>query len=425
MSWALKKSALFATTAIAASIASSAVFAGAFALREQSAYYQGMSFAGNGTTGPSISSVFWNPATITGAKDGLTVEAHNSFIIPQSEITGSLTGGALGSSTVSSGEMASDAWIPATYTAYKFNEELYFGLGVNAPFGLATKPDDNWAGRYYSRSSEVFSVNVSPTIGYKFNDMISVGFGAQVQYIQVRLKNANPGAAGANNIELKGDDVGFGVTAGVTIKPMQGTEIGLGYRSAVWHDLEGVFILPTTLSASLPAGRHNIGVSMSTPEMITLSAKQRITDQFTLLGTVEWTNWSRLEAPKVIRDDGLYMKSLPFNYEDGWFFSVGGEYAYNDSLTLRAGVAYEKSPIDTAIRSTRLPDNNRWWLSAGATYNFADNLSFDVGYSHLIPEDTDIKIVSGHQDYSATIGNYVGKADAQVDIFSASLRYKW
>ncbi|WP_153768372.1 outer membrane protein transport protein [Labrenzia sp. CE80] len=425
MSWATNKTTLIASTAIAASLVASSAFAGGFALREQSSYYQGTSFAGNGTTGPSISSVFWNPATITGAKDGLTFEAHNSFIVPQADINGTNT--VLGTPAgVATGDMASDAWIGATYTAYKLSDTTFIGLGINAPYGLSTKPKDgDWSGAGYNRSSKVFSINANPVVGFKLNEMVSVAVGAQVQYIDVRLTNsAAAPVLSSGTTALQGTSMGVGFTAGVTLKPLAGTEIGLGFRSSVAHDLGGTVSLPVA-SGGLPAGTYDIKTKLITPEMVTLSAKQRITDNFRLLGTFEWTNWSRLEAPKVLLSDlgDAQLTTLPFNYDDGYFLSIGGEYDFNDKITLRAGAAYEWSPISTEIRSARLPDNDRIWVSAGGSYNYNDHLSLDIGYTHIFGTDTDIEIVPGHQDYAATKGSLVGSVDSSVDIFSASLRY--
>ncbi|WP_205470501.1 outer membrane protein transport protein [Breoghania sp. L-A4] len=222
-----KRAILLATVAMAIAGTGDA-FAGAFALREQSAYYQGMSFAGNAAGGPSISSMFWNSATVTNTK-GFTAESNSTFIVPEVEITPDATvatapfGG--------SGDMGSDAWVPASYFGYQVNEEIYLGLAVNSQFGLSTKAGPDWSGQVYARTSEVFSVNANPIVGYKFNDMISVAMGLQVQYLDVRLTRALGVAPGTPGLELTGDDFGFGFTAGVTVTPMQGTDIGLGFRS--------------------------------------------------------------------------------------------------------------------------------------------------------------------------------------------------
>ena len=54
-----------AGVSLAALGAVSTAQAGAFAIREQSATAQGLSFAGAASGSGGLSSVFWNPATIT------------------------------------------------------------------------------------------------------------------------------------------------------------------------------------------------------------------------------------------------------------------------------------------------------------------------------------------------------------------------
>lgn len=409
-------------TAVVLSLMTGAAYAGGFALREQSAYFQGTSFAGNGTSGPSISSMFWNPASITG-HEGLKFEGISTFIVPRAEIKP--TTAAFG--TTPSGDMAADAWVPTSYMTYQLNDDVYLGLGINAPYGLTTKPDPAWAGRYHARTSRIFSINANPVIAYQVNDMFSVAAGLQVQYFKLSLKNALPvtGTGADPSRELKGDSVGVGFTAGVTMKPMEGTEIGLGFRSSINHSLDGDIVMPFAFPP-LAAGNNAITASLNTPEMVTLSAKQKLTDKLRLLGTVEWSNWSRLKAPGIVLDSvGVPIASLHLNYEDGWFFALGGEYDYNEKLTFRTGLAYEISPIRDSTRGLRLPDNDRIWASAGLTYTHNEHLSFDLGYSHIFGTDTPINIVPGHQDYTTATDTFVGSADSQVDILSASLRYKF
>lgn len=411
---------LLSATAVALCVGATGAYAGGFALREQSSYYQGMSFAGYGTTGPSISSMFWNPAALSGAGAGFTSETHNTAIVPNSEITGTFTPGVVPvpASTAPSGDIGSDAYIPASYMAYRVTDQVVFGLSVNAPFGLSTKPNYNWAGQFYSRTSKVSSLNVTPMISYQINEQLAVGFGLQIEQLKVRLATGIPTAPGFPSGILEGDDIGFGVTAGLTYKPMAGTEVGLGYRSGIVHELGG--------SLQSPAGTPAIGANLITPDSVNLSVKQRISDQFRLFGTVEWSNWSRLKAPRVYAQaSGATVQTLKFNYSDGWFFALGGEYDINEDLTVRGGLAYEISPIDDSIRSTRLPDNDRYWLSAGASYRFSDNLAFDLGYTYIWSKDTPINISGTHQDYNPALGSYVGNADSSVNIVSASVRYNW
>ncbi len=60
--------------------------AGGFGI-EQSAYYQGMSFAGAAAGGESLSSISWNPATANFAGAGLTFESSYSVILMSADLT--------------------------------------------------------------------------------------------------------------------------------------------------------------------------------------------------------------------------------------------------------------------------------------------------------------------------------------------------
>src|SRR6202012_2548381 len=98
--------------------------------------------------------------------------------------------------------------------------------------------------------------------------------------------------------------------------------------------------------------------------------------------------WSKLGAiPVVTRGPfppaGTTLSTINFNYNDGWLASLGGEYQWNPNLTLRGGVAYEKSPIDDANRTITLPDSDRVWASNAPTYKVPEKFSFDVAYSHF------------------------------------------
>ncbi len=86
------------------------------------------------------------------------------------------------------------------------------------------------------------------------------------------------------------------------------------------------------------------------PESLTVGISQRIGESFTLQGTAEWTNWSRLGFPRVFNGaTGTLLSAspyLPLDYDDGWFFSLGGEYQVNTAWKVRAGLGYEIAPID-------------------------------------------------------------------------------
>jgi long-chain fatty acid transport protein len=390
-------------------------FAGAFALREQSAQGQGMSFAGVAAGGGGLGSMFWNPATMTDypgitSSFVLTGIMPNGFIRPSPFTPTAIFGR-------SDTQVIDNGLVPGAYGAYQFNEQIWLGVSVNSPFGLMSRPGFNWAGQVYGRSARVFSLEVSPSAAYKINDWISVAVGLQVEYFKARLNQAVGIFPNAPSAILDADDTGIGYTAGVTLKPTAWTEAGIGFRSMVHESLAGSL---TTLAGALPA-KANVNL----PEQVTAGVRQMITNDWAVLGGFEWTNWSRLGIVPVTTA-GFPVTAVPFKYKDGYTASLGVEYAWSPALTLRAGLAYEWSPIDVSNRTVLLPDSDRIWASVGLTYHISNKLTFDGGYSHGELTKGKIQILPGSTQFALVGLPFVADTKhARFDIFSGSLTYRW
>ena len=428
------RAGLLASGAIAALVAvSGAAEAGGFAVREQSTEFQGMSFAGHGAGGGGLSGMFWNPAVAAYAPAGFYTESHYAVILGNVEITGNAFVGAVNLGLPQhSGDIAKDAIVPASYMSYRLNERMVLAMSVNSPFGLVTEPSNRfWAGQTFARTSEIKTYNFSPTLAYRITPALAIGVGLQIERIEGRLKSASGVTPLSRNLLIEGDDVAFGFTAGVNWQPTAGTHIGIGYRSSIDHTLEGRVAIPGSPVGFADAGA-SIRAGATLPEIVTFSIRQAATDRLTLLGSVEWTNWNRLERLRVVCADntaanpvfcpqgnGQLVRSLELGWHDGWFFSLGGEYKATDKLTLRAGGAYEISPVQAADeRSLRVPDRDRVWASLGATYKWNEKMAFDFAYTHIFGVGDDV--------IDRTEGGlrFVGKVESQVDIVSASLKIK-
>lgn len=422
--------ALLAVTAAATVTTTVTANAGAFALREQSAYGQGSSFAGI-AAGGALSSMYWNPATIT-QFNGKTVEQVLTGIIPHSSHSfTTATDAAFGTA----GNSGLSALVPTGYASWQLNERFWLGLSANAPFGLGVSFPQLWAGGRggSGESAKIESYNFSPTVAYKINDWISVAFGMQAQYLKVAydaLVLTTPLIATIN-----GAGWGFGWTAGVTLTPLPKTQIGIGYRSSIKQHVNGTLDAPTGVPGVTTRGSVNLDLNL--PDLVTLGLRQGIGDRFTLLAGVEWANWSRIGTVRLYQPDGSTPATLassavtfPFQYNDGWYFSLGGEYALDPSWTLRAGIAYEKSPIADDKRTARLPDSDRMWYSIGASYKPASikGLTFDAGYSFI--DFKDASICMGTSSGCPTnpwsgAATYIGSVSAYTQIISVALRYQW
>jgi long-chain fatty acid transport protein len=392
--------------------------AGGFALREQSTIGLGASFAGAAAGGAGLGSMFWNPATMTDFS-GLQSSTSINYILPYSSITPDAAQSAVLSSVAGSaptGDMGQDALLPASYYSWQLGEKFWVGLAINTPFGLVTQNPHNWTGQIYGRTSKVSSLSATPMMAYQVNDWISVGLGMQIMKFKVRLTQAVSPVANAGSAILEGEDTAVGFTAGATIKPMPGTEIGIGYRSRVNPKLDGTLFNSTST--------FNIESDVKLPDQVTIGLRQQINEDLTLLAGWEWTHWGVFSRfPVTFKSSNAVATTLYFDYRDSWFTSLGAEYKWNRDLTLRAGLGFEKSPIKNDTRSVRLPDSDRIWTSIGATYQWNQKLSLDASYAHLFAKSGTINVVPGNPVYLGA--SFVGSTKSHVDIISVGLTYRW
>jgi long-chain fatty acid transport protein len=443
VSGGLKYGVCLAALGCAAMALSSEARAGAFAVREQSAYFQGMAFAGS-AAGDSLSSMFWNSAAAAAAP-GFNSESHVAVVVPHTEITSSgtsLLDGVIGLDE-KSGSIGDPTVVPASYYNYQLNDRLYLGMAINGSFGFTTKPENlDFAGTPIATTSRIFTIDFNPTVAYKLTPALTVGIGAQILYADLRLRSSNSeavtnlataGAITSAGRTTEADDWGFGATAGVIWQPREGTSIGVGYRSQI--ELEGkgtcrglgLSNLATAELGGNPTGcltGTRVTADLTLPDEVTGSFRQRLSDRLTLLGTVEWTNWSAVGDRADFKNGaGQIVDTFPLGYDDGWFFSAGLEYVWSPSTTVRGGLGYEISPISDEVRNVALPDNDRIWLSVGASTKLTERLSADIAYTHLFVKDASIHTAANIGGNAVTLLD--AEAEGDIDIFAASIKYKW
>ena len=121
-----------------------------FAIIENSASGMGNAFAGGAAVAEDTSTVYFNPAGLTNLS-GSQLVAAGHIIVPGADFSNrgsyvnpALTGGApiAGSLSGANDDGGETAFVPNLYYATQIDDQWFAGVGVNAPFGLATKYDD-------------------------------------------------------------------------------------------------------------------------------------------------------------------------------------------------------------------------------------------------------------------------------------------
>lgn len=413
--------------------------AGAFLLREQSAGALGLSTAGAAAGGGGLGSAFWNGATITdyaGWQSSWSVTG----IMPDSRMTakaGSTLYGLPGVSTTS-GDIVQDAILPSGVTSYQLNDKIWLGLAINTPFGLTTSAPDKWTGSGFGITTKIVSYDLNPSIAYKVTDTLSVSVGLQAMYFKAYLRKAidEPGlnlAPGSpfsgvfHDASVTGDSWGYGVTLGATWKPVDGTELGFGYRSAVRQKVSGTINFSETIPIAqpLPVGSYPARLALVLPDIVTLGLKQNIAPDLTLLAGFEWDHWNVNQDLAVTSPStGAAFETIPVRYKNGWLASLGAEYAWSPALMLRAGLAYEKSPIDNTNRLPILPDSDRIWTSIGAGWKITEKLTADFSYAHLFAKNGTINQTAANPA-PLPASTLLADVKSHVDIVSVGLTYRF
>ncbi len=391
------------------------------AVMEQSVKELGQAFSGAPTNSDDGSMVFFNPAAMSQVR-GRLISAAGYVIAPSATFqnTASQLSPALGGLPLkgnNGGDSANIIFIPNIYYVQELTKRVAIGLGFNAPFGMQNSYHSDWKGRYQAIDSELMTLNFNPSVSFKVTEKFSVGAGFNVQYLHTRLTNAidfgticvqavGPAPCAGQGLlpqsadghaSLKGDSVGFGYNFGAFYTLNPDTRFGVSYRSRVAHDIQGNgnFSVPENAVLLTQGGRFidtHASTSVTLPDNVLFGFSHRLNPRWAISADAMWTHWSlirelRTNFSSAQRDDIMDLK-----WRDTWRYAFGVNYfSETNKWTMRAGFAYDQTPVtDAQHRSPRIPDNNRYWLTAGLTYAVLKNVNIHAAYAHLFVADAGI-----------------------------------
>lgn len=433
------------TTGVLAAGASTSM-AGGFALIEQSASQQGNAYAGASAFANDASTIYFNPAGMTRLPRQLIAGAH--WVSTSAEFDGTATDPA--GRPVSGGDggnAGDDGIVPNLYFTAPLGSGIFFGIGINAPFGLSTEYDDDWKGRYHAIESDLKTININPSLAYRVNNKLSVGAGFNMQYIDVKLTQyidqgslcapiqagfpgGDPAVCDGLNpqehdafAKLEADNWAGGYNVGLLYEPMPSTRVGLSYRSKIQQNVTGKGRFRDTIPQLAAINffvRTDLSAEVDLPQTASLSVYHDLSNRWSVMGDATWTGWDNFDELRIRYDSFQPDTVIDENWDATWRFSLGVDYRYNSNWTFRAGTAFDQSPIpDAEHRTARIPGDDRIWTSLGFGYQWTESLGIDLAYSHLFVDEP--KINNGEPSTGNINGEY---EDTDVDIISAQLVWK-
>ncbi len=423
----MKKTMLKSPVGLAFVLASSNVFAGGFALNEQSISGMGSGFAGRSSSAEDASTIYGNPAGMARLKrEQVSVGAATLFAKSDISRTRSTFGGN------EDGDMVPTTTVPMGYYVKPIDDHWAFGVGFYVPFGLITDYGSGFAGRYYANKSEVTTLTFQPTISYAFNEKVSIGFGPTINRISGEISGMvpNPLSPGRNDGKLKstGDDTALSFNAGVLVQATDRTRLGLTYHSKVSYHLDAKTKVTGGIFSVLGvSGRsYDASLDVDTPESVDFSVTHQFNNDWTLYLGSTWTRWSRFKE-LTIENSGLPTLlsgqlgtiSEEQNWHDTWAHAIGAAYQLNNQWVLRAGFSVDQSPANNTNRGPRIPTGDRKVLSVGAGWTPMENVTIDLAYSYLWEESVEVN------DTSASRGAYSARYKNSASGLGTSVSYRF
>lgn len=473
-------------TSLAALAVPASALAGGFALNEQSANAMGVANAGTAANPENATTVLYNPAGMSqlsgtnisfgAAVLGLSAEAKSA------EARRNLPGpvplmaeGSLG------GDIADPAILPNFFLTHEVNESIDVGFGIHAPYGLAADYDNDFVGRFFADETELTAIAFTPSISVSNGNGLSMGAGINLIYAEGTLTRyqdlsariypaaftaARQGGASepqADQVarqavrnspepyaDVEGDDIGATFRVGFLYEFSPMTQIGLSAQTGTELDLKGDATISNFPVPSMPGQTttltERVRVPLAIPESATLGLRHRFNDEFTLLAGATYAKWSRFDELDIFsregqsgeisratgRQPGQPITHITEKWNNTWEFNLGGIWQATPEWALKAGYAWQESPVGDFV-TARIPSSDRHWLSLGAQWKdarsgwaidaavgtllFTDDPSFtERNYQHDNPTQVANLAPGGPEDPSYFKGEY------ELDAWNASVQ---
>jgi long-chain fatty acid transport protein len=409
------------------SLFSQNAFAGGFYLPEIATPGSvGTAGVANVTNVDDASSAFTNPAGMT-ALEADEAEMGMEVLIPVNKFDSDIAtaGGDDG------GNAGNPAVIPGLFVVKGLNENLKLGFSIAAVAGGGLDYGENFVGRYQAYKAVLQTVGVGPSLGYKINDMLSIGAGVYMLYTtynqKIAVNQSNlPVPANDGTIQFQDiDDISYQWKAGITFQPTDRLLFAFTYLSEADVDLSGDLKtsgLQQPLT-NLLGDADSITVNFDLPEAYTFGLRYRVTEKLTLLADTDYERWSQFSQTNVRIDSGpgggAIVTSFDRDYKDTWHVGGALKYDFGENHVVGMGMSYDSSPVSNHDRTADLPLDEQFRVAAAYAKNNPIGLSYSFSTSYVY-------FGEGKMDQTAQGERFKGEFDTNYLIFvAASVHYRF
>jgi long-chain fatty acid transport protein len=319
------------------------------------------------------------------------------------------------------------AVIPGLFVVKGLNENLKLGFSIAAVAGGGLDYGENFVGRYQAYKAALQTVGAGPSLGYKINDMVSIGAGVYMLYttfnqkIAVNQPLANDGTVHFQDI----DDISYQWTTGITFQPTDRLLFGFTYLSEADINLSGDLKTSGLQGPfqNLLGNADSITVDFDLPEAYTFGLRYKATKNLTLAADTNYQRWSQFSKNRVTIESGPLGETIATTIDRDWkdTWHVGGALAYDfgENHRVGMGLSYDSSPVSNNDRTADLPLDEQIRVAAAIGKISPIGLSYSFSTSYVY-------FGEGKMDQTAQGERFKGEFDTNYLIFiAASVNYRF
>ena len=371
--------------------------AGGFQVNLQGVKQTGMGHCGTAFTGDA-SVLFFNPAGGAFLKNTFTFTGGLSLITgtavyynPESNIDAQ-----------TNNKLATPI---AAYAAFKVSDKLAFGLSVTTPYGSSLRWEKEWSGRFLVQEIKLRTFFYQATASYKIGKHFSIGGALVYANGEIGFERDIPVTGEENErsfVYINGGDDAFGYNLGLMYQDSLWS-VGLSYQSKMGFTVangEADFTVPDFVESRFQD--QSFKGAINTPDVLSVGIQRQLNNkwllstQFTYVG---WAVYKELAVDFEQNSSSLEDIKEPKNYRNTFILRLGTAFKVNERLDLRAGLSYDRTPVDLSNYGPETPDMNRVGYHTGLSLHLGENADIDFAYQLVEGKQIKAEHASGFNGY--------------------------
>ncbi|RUM63035.1 MAG: aromatic hydrocarbon degradation protein [Sulfurimonas sp.] len=367
---------------------------------------------------------YFNPANMAFEAEGQYIEGALTYIrLASIEYTGTAFNPDGTPNSSGAASKAENFLSPSLHYVSNRYDRFRFGLSVVAPAGLSKR----WSmqpAKTYAHEFTLQVVEVNPSMAYRVSEDFAVGAGVRIVHTSGVVKSASIASR-----DMEGDTFDFGYNLALSYKATPELSLAATYRSNVDLDVEGdaAIYFPDNGNyggTKLFGKRIDAAVSIPNPAALNLAAAYRFDTGTTVEFVYERTFWSTYESLDFDYEFSLGALDAKFSdpiakaWNDVSAYRLGLTQEY-DGWTGMAAIAYDETPIPEHTVNFELPDSDAIIVSVGGRYAYSDTLSLGTA---LLIDFKESRTISGSVSDIGLDGKFT---DARAYLFTVGAEYKF